>query len=125
MTYPDPNDTNPTTRDGLDLGEAPVAVRGNNRRDELRNAEGTHEGERRTLHEEEAVRTRDEDEGLRDDGNLEVDDRVKLGVVVVLRGRVSAAGEGDAELVVEPGRADDDRDEGNAVKEWLASSTWQ
>ena len=124
-TYPNPDDTNPATRDGLDLREAPVAVCGDDRRDELRNAEGTHEGERRTLHEEEAVRTRDEDEGLRDDGNLEVDDRVELGVVVVLRGRVSAAGEGDAELVVEPGRADDDRNEGNTVKEWLASSTWQ
>ena len=84
----------------MDVSEAPVGVHSNDRRDELRKTERGHEGNRRTLHEEEAVRTRDEDEGLRDDGNLKVDDRVELRVVVVLRGRVSAAGQGDAELVV-------------------------
>ena len=118
MTYPDPNDTNPTTRNRLNVGEAPVAVRRDDRRDELGNAERTHEGERRTLHEEEAVRTRDEDESLRDDGNLEVDDRVKLGVVVV-DSLVSATGEGDTELVVEPGGPDDDGDKGNPEEEIL------
>ena len=70
------------------------------------------------------MRTRDEDEGLRDDSNLEVDDGVELRVVVV--GRLArTTGEGRTERIGEPGRADDDRDEGNAVKEWLASSTWQ
>ena len=113
-TYPNPDDTNPATRDCLDLGEAPVAVRSNDRRDELRDAEGTHEGERRALHEEEAVRARDEDEGLRDDGDLKVDDGVELGVVVAGRRGREAAGEGDTELVVEPSRLDDDRDERNA-----------
>ena len=75
----------------------------------------SHEGERRALHEEEAVRTRDEDEGLRDDGDLEVDDGVELGVVVAGRRGVEAAGEGDTELVVEPSRLDDDRNERNAT----------
>jgi hypothetical protein len=28
-TYPDPDDTNPGTFNGLDLGEAPVTVSGN------------------------------------------------------------------------------------------------
>ena len=113
-TYPNPDDTNPATRDRLNLGEAPVAVRSDDRRDELRDAEGTHEGERRALHEEEAVRTRDEDEGLRDDGDLEVHDSVELRVVVVERlGR--AVAERDAELAVEPVRADRNRDEGDPV----------
>ena len=90
----------------MNLREAPVTVRGNDRRHKLGNAEGTHECERRALHEEEAVRTGDEDERLRDDGDLEVDDRVQLPVV-----RVDGEGRGerDAELVLEErGLLDDD-----------------
>ena len=109
-THPNPDDTNPRARDGLDLGEAPVAVRGDDRRDELSNAERTHQGDRRTLHKEEPVRTRGEDEGLRDDGHLEVDGHVQLAVVVIRR-LVRAAGDCRAELVVEPRRPDDDCDE--------------
>ena len=120
VTHPNPDDTNPATRDTLDVGEAPVTVHSDDRRNELRNAERTHESERRTLHEEEAVRTRDEDESLRDDGNLEVDDRVKLGVVVV-DSLVSTAGEGDAELVVEPSRADGNRHEGNPEHNYVST----
>ena len=60
------------------------------------------------------MRARDEDEGLRDDGDLKVDDGVELGVVVAGRRGREAAGEGDTELVVEPSRLDDDRDERNA-----------
>lgn len=82
-TYPNPYDTNPTAGDTMNVGEAPVGISSDNGGDQLSNAEGTHEGERRTLHEEESVRTSDEDEGLRDDGNLEVHDHVKLGIVVV------------------------------------------
>ena len=66
------------------------------------------------------MRTRDEDESLRDDGNLEVDDRVKLGVVVV-DSLVSTAGEGDAELVVEPSRADGNRHEGNPEHSYVSA----
>ena len=111
-TYPNPDNTDPTTLDGLDLGEAPVTVHSDDRRNGLRNAERTHESERRTLHEEEAVRTRDEDESLRDDGNLEVDDGVELRVVVV--GRLArTTSEGRTERIGEPGRADDDRNEGD------------
>ena len=110
--YPNPDDTNPAARDTLDVGEAPVTVHSDDRRNKLRNAERTHESERRTLHEEEAVRTRDEDESLRDDGNLEVDDGVELRVVVV--GRLArTTGEGRTECIGKPGRADDDRDEGD------------
>ena len=59
-TYPDPNNTDSTTRD---LNEAPVTIRSKNGRDELGDAERAHECCRRPLHKE-AVRTCDEDEGL-------------------------------------------------------------
>ena len=94
----------------MDVGEAPVTVGGNDGRDELRDAEGTHESERRALHEEPAVRTRDEDEGLRDDGDLEVDDHVELAVVVV---DGVAALEGNTELVLEERGLDDGANEGD------------
>ena len=80
-TYPDPHDTDPSTRDTLDLRESPVGVRGNDRGDELGNAESTHQGERGTFHEEESVRTRDEDQSLRDDSDLKVHNHVKLRIV--------------------------------------------
>lgn len=63
------------------------------------------------------MRTRDEDESLRDDGDLEVDDGVELSIVVVPSSRGSTSREGDTELVVEPGRPDADRDEGNSANE--------
>ena len=94
----------------MDVSEAPVGVDGDDGRDELSQAEREHESVGRTLHEEEAVRTRDEDERLRDDGNLEVDDRVQLRVV-----RVDGEGrrEADTELVLEEGRLLDDDDKGD------------
>lgn len=107
---PDPDDTDPSTADALHLGEAPVTVRSDDRRDELSDAEGDEERSAGPLHEEEAVRTSDEDEGLRDDGDLEVDDHMELRVV----GDDRARGEGKAELVLEEGRLDDDVDEGDA-----------
>ena len=97
----------------MDVGEAPVTVGGNDGRDELRDAEGTHESERRALHEEPAVRTRDEDEGLRDDGDLEVDDHVELAVVVV---DGVAALEGNTELVLEERGLDDGANEGDTKR---------
>ena len=114
-TYPNPDDTNPATRDTVDVSEAPVGVDSDDRRNELSQAEGEHEGVRRALHEEEAVRTGDEDERLRDDGDLEVDDRVQLPVV-----RVDGEGsrKRNAELVLEEGRLlddDDKRDPESAV----------
>ena len=56
------------------------------------------------------MRTGDEDESLRDDGNLEVDDRVQLRVV-----RVDGEGrrEADTELVLEEGGLLDDDDKGD------------
>ena len=63
-TYPDPDDTDPTTRDRSDVGEAPVTIGGDDRRDELSDTERTEERIRRTLHEEESVRTGDEDQSL-------------------------------------------------------------
>ena len=115
ITYPNPDDTNPAAGDRLNVGEAPVAVGSDNRRDELGDAERAHESERRTLHEEESVRTRDEDERLRDDSDLEVDNRMKLAVVVVAGSRRRTAGERDAELVVEPGGTDDNRNESDTT----------
>ena len=94
----------------MDVSEAPVGVDGDDSRDELGQAEREHESVGRALHEEEAVRTRDEDERLRDDGNLEVDDRVQLRVV-----RVDGEGrrEADTELVLEEGGLLDDDDKGD------------
>ena len=62
------------------------------------------------------MRTRDEDEGLRDDGDLEVDDHVELAVVVVDR---VAALEGNTELVLEERSLDDDNDENEKEGKWL------
>jgi len=81
---PDPNDTDPSTRDTSDVGEAPVSIGGDNRRDELSKQEGTHESIRRSLSPRWTVGSGDEDEGLGDDGNLEVDDHVTSVVVDVL-----------------------------------------
>jgi hypothetical protein len=81
LTYQDPNDSDPATRNGANLGEAPVAVRGDDGRNELGNAEGEEQGSRGTLHEEETVRPSHENESLRDDGNLEVDDHVEHTIV--------------------------------------------
>jgi hypothetical protein len=113
-TYPDPDNTDPAAGDTVDLGEAPVGVGSDDGRDKLSNGEGTEESVRRALHEEEAVRTGDEDERLRDNGNLEVDDHVNARVVHILsfarRSRVL-----DAELVLEEGRLHDNENEGNSI----------
>ena len=114
MTYPDPNDTNPTTRDGLDLGEAPVAVSSDDRRDELRNAEREEESVGRAFHEEESVRTSDEDERLGNDSNLEVCNHVQLRVVAV-HARAGGGRQRDAELVLEEGGLNDDNNEDDAA----------
>jgi len=86
---PDPDNSNPATRDSSDPGEPPVTVSGNDGRDELSDTEGDHEGGGRALSPRGAVRTGDEDEGLGDDGDLEVDDHVSSPVVDVV-----ALGEG-------------------------------
>jgi hypothetical protein len=99
----------------VDLSEAPVGVGGDDGGDDLSDDEGTEEGRRRTLHEEEAVRTGDEDECLRDDGNLEVHNHVELIVVDVLSAAGLSARERDTELVLEEGSLDDDNDKGDAV----------
>ena len=56
------------------------------------------------------MRTGDEDQSLRDDGDLEVDDHVELAVVVV-NGATGVARERDTELVLEERSLDDDNDE--------------
>ena len=48
------------------------------------------------------MRTGDEDESLRDDGDLEVDNGVELVVVVVVRSRCLAVRERNTKLAVEP-----------------------
>jgi len=108
-TYPDPDDANPSTRNRLELGEAPVSVGGNDRRNELRNTEGNNKGGRRPFHEEEAVRTGNENQGLRDHSHLEVDNRMKTGVVSCDRRRVQL----DAKLVLEEIGLEDDAHQGN------------
>jgi len=72
----------------------------------LSKAESEEEGNRGSLHEEERVGTSDEDKSLRDLSDLEVDDHVEFGVVVV--GDV-----GDTESVAEELGVDDDTEEGD------------
>ena len=66
-------------------------------------------------HNEEAVRTSDEDKSLRDYGDLRVDDSVWLEVVIaVIAGRGSGTGlEMDTKSTIEPVGLDDDGDEGD------------
>ena len=65
----------------MNIGEAPVSVHGDNRGDKLGNAESEEQGDRCTLHEEESVGASDEDEGLGDDRNLEVNVHVQHMIV--------------------------------------------
>jgi hypothetical protein len=95
----------------VNLGESPVSVRGDERRNQLSNTEGAQQGEGRPLHEEKSMRTRDEDERLRDDCDLEINDHVQLRVGCDLHG---AASEADAEFILEEGRLYDDDDERNS-----------
>ena len=81
MTYPDPNDSDPSTGNGTNVSEAPVSVRGDDRRDKLGNTESDDQGDGGTLHEEESVGASDEDQGLGNDRNLEVGDHVEHTIV--------------------------------------------
>jgi hypothetical protein len=113
-----PDDTNPTSRNTSDEGETPVTESGDDGRDQLGETEGQEQGDRGTLHEEESVRSGDKDQGLRDDGDLEVDDHVHLtsvGVLVTL----------DAKLVLEEGGVvdDDEEDDGRQGQVETVSDT--
>ena len=114
VTHPNPNDADPRTINLLDVSETPIGKAGDDRGHELCEAEGTHQRIRRTLHEEEPVGASNEDKSLRDDGDLEVDDRVKLRVVVVdMMGRRI---ETDMELPLEEVRLKDNDDENNPAR---------
>ena len=82
-TYPDPDDTDPTTRDRSNIGKAPVTMGSDDWLDELSNTEGTEEHIWRTLHVEESMWTSDKDQSLWDDCDLEVDFHVQLFVIVI------------------------------------------
>jgi hypothetical protein len=68
----------------------------------LGKAECTEEGHGRTLHEEKPVRTSNEDESLRDNGNLQVYNGVEFAVIVVGSSRGSTITEGSTERAEEP-----------------------
>ncbi len=106
---PNPDDTNPSTGDSLNVGETPVTEGGNNGGDELSQAEREHQSYGWSLSEAESVGSGDEDEGLGDDSDLEIDDHVDLWVVDTL---VSS----DVELALEEGSVVDDDEEDDAVK---------
>lgn len=67
---PDPNDTDPSTRNRMNVGETPVSVSRNDRGDKLGEAESGEEGKGRAFHEEEAVGTSSENQSLGNDRNL-------------------------------------------------------
>ena len=96
------------------MGETPISEASDDRGHELRQAEGTHQCIRRTLHEEERMGASNKDERLRDNGNLEVDDRVKLLVVMVnvTRRRVEV----DMELPLEEVRLKDNDNENDPTQ---------
>ena len=81
---PNPDDTDPSTRDSLDIGEVPVTETGDDGRYELSNTERRHERNGRSLSPRRTVRSSDKDEGLGNDGDLEVNDHVTVVVVDVL-----------------------------------------
>ena len=93
----------------MDVGEAPVGEGSDDGGDKLGKCEGGHESERGALHEEESVRTGNEDQRLGDDSNLQVDDHVQLPIVVVVSRGSGTVLKHRAELVVEEGCPDDDR----------------
>jgi len=107
VTYPDPDDSDPATRNGTNAGEAPVSVQGDDGRDKLGNAEGDKQSDGGTLHEE-SMRTCDEDEGLGDDCNLEVDDHVEHAIVG--EWDTWSVLEVDAEFILEESGLQDDND---------------
>ena len=111
---PDPDNTDPAAGDGVNIREAPVGVCSDDGGDDLGDDERTHECERRTLHEEESVRTSDEDERLGNDSDLEVRNHVQLRVVAV-HARASGGRQRDAELVLEEGGLNDNNNEDNAA----------
>lgn len=61
-------------------------------------------------------RTGDEDEGLRDDSNLEIDDHMNDWVVWILGGAPGAR-QGNTEIVFEEIGLEDDDEESNPMKE--------
>ncbi len=110
-TYPDPDNADPTTRDSPDVSEAPVTVSGDDGGHKLGQAEGEEKSRGGTLHEEESMRTSNEDQGLRYDGDLKVDDHVQLRIVRLHGGGL----EGNAELVLEECGLHNDDDKGNPI----------
>ena len=82
-TYANPNNANPICRDLLDIGKAPIGETGDDRSYKPRQAEGSHQRIRRTLHEAESMGASDKDKHLRNNGDLEVvDDAVQLLTIV-------------------------------------------
>lgn len=105
---PNPNDTDPSTRDTVHVGETPISESSNDRRDQLSKTEGTHEREGWSLSPRRTVRSSDEDKRLRDDGDLKVDDHVSSSVVDINSG-VGL----DTELVLEEVGVVHDGEQGN------------
>ena len=110
-TYPNPNNSNPSTRNGFDISETPVTKSCNDRRDKLCNAERNDKSRRRTFHEEETMRTGDENQSLRNNGDLKVYNHVQLGVVRV-NGEIGI--QADTESSLKKGGTDDDNNQRDA-----------
>ena len=110
---PDPDNTDPTARDGGNVGELPVGVGSDDGRHELSDTESTEQCSRGTFHEEESMRTGDEDQSLGDDGNLEVDNHVDLRGVGT---KLGLAVDSNAELVLEEVGLHNDNDKGNPMR---------
>lgn len=97
---PNPDDPDPSTLDGVDLREAPIGVSGNDTGHNLCNDESHQQRIGRSLSEEESVSTSDENQSLRDNGNLKVNDHMDLRVVGIF-GRPRSISESRAEFVEE------------------------
>jgi len=84
--------------------KTPISEGGNDRGHELSNNEGPHQCMGRPFHEEESVRLRHENQGLRDSCGLKVDNHMKLRVV---RNRAETKRQRHIEFVLEESRLDD------------------
>lgn len=102
---PHPNDTDPSTGDVVHVRETPITETGDDGGNELGQTEGKHKSDGRSFHPGEAMRSSDEDQCLRDNGDLEVNDHVQSSVVDTLVGI-------DTELAFEEvGVVDDDEED--------------
>ncbi|KAI9252286.1 hypothetical protein BDA99DRAFT_177685 [Phascolomyces articulosus] len=111
---PDPNNTSPIPTTATHISEAPVGIDGNEGSNQLSNNESGHQVNRWTFHEEPAAGTSDENQTLRHNRNLQVDDRVVNMIIDPIIGtgtRVFSTGQFNTKLIMEESGVEHDSSE--------------